>query len=140
MGNFFVAAHTLICKDSNILITRRSEKNDYKPFYWDIPGGTVKIGETPYDALLREIDEETSITIEPKQLIYVYTNLDQIPVRQRFQMVFLSNYVKGDVSLNPEEHDDYKWVNPKEFHKYSLIAFLDDFLKSPEFKKLSLEL
>ena len=47
-------------------------KANYGSGYWSTPGGRVEIGESPVDALKREVLEETGYIIEPGHLIGVY--------------------------------------------------------------------
>jgi ADP-ribose pyrophosphatase YjhB (NUDIX family) len=54
---FNYRACAIIISDGKILATR----NDRTPYYY-LPGGRVKIGETAESAILREIQEELSIT------------------------------------------------------------------------------
>lgn len=43
-----------------------------------VPGGYVKIGETPMDALKREFLEETGIVVEPGKIIAVRFNFQAL--------------------------------------------------------------
>jgi 8-oxo-dGTP diphosphatase len=54
--------------DRGILCVRRA----YPPFNWTLPGGRVEQGESPVRALVREVQEETGWTVEPRELIGVY--------------------------------------------------------------------
>ena len=58
-------------KKEFILIKRKNE-----PFknYWALPGGFVDYGEIDENAAIREAKEETSIDVELKELINVYSN------------------------------------------------------------------
>ena len=126
MSIFYIAAHALIVNEENKVLTlRRSSTNDYKPLFWDIPGGTVEVGERVEEALIREIKEETSLIIEPIKPIYVYSNLDQVPKRQTAQIIYLCKLVSGKVVLNPEEHDEYNWVDYNKIKDQQNIAFLE---------------
>lgn len=131
MSIFYIAAHALILNENNKVLTlRRSEVNDYKPLYWDIPGGTVDVGETVENALEREIKEETSLIIKPIKPIYVYSNLDQVPKRQTAQIIYLCKYISGEVVLNPEEHDEFKWVDYNELKNHKNISFLEALIRN----------
>ena len=135
MSIFYVAAHALVVnKDGRILITKRSSKIDYMPLKWDIPGGTVEVGETVEEALLRELLEETHLNVIPIRPVYVYSNLSQIPSKQTVQIIYSCKYLGGDIVLNPDEHDDYQWINRSELKDYECIAFLDAFSKSLDAK------
>ena len=131
MSIFYIAAHALILNEDNKVLTlRRSEANDYKPLYWDIPGGTVDVGETVEETLEREINEETSLIIKPIKPIYVYSNLDQVPKRQTAQIIYLCKYISGKVVLNPEEHDEFKWIDYNGLKNQKNIAFLEALIRN----------
>lgn len=131
MSIFFVAAHALVVnKENKVLVMKRAECNDYKPLTWDIPGGTVEVGETVEEALIRELKEETGIEIKPLHPIYAYSNLSQLPKRQTVQLVYACEYKGGNVILNPEEHEEYKWIDYPEIRNLECIPFLAGLLET----------
>ncbi len=133
---FYISAHALIERDDNYLITKRASIDTYKPMKWDIPGGTVCCGETIEEGLLREVKEETGLVVEIQRLLFIYTNLDQYPERQTFQVVYLCNYIEGHVILNPIEHDSFMWVNKLELVNIKeSIDFLEKFISNSDFFK-----
>lgn len=43
---------------------------------WGFPGGAIELGETPEEAAIRELKEETSIDVEVESFIGIYTDAD----------------------------------------------------------------
>ena len=126
MSIFYVAGHALIKNEQGeYLILKRAACNDYMPLKWDIPGGTVEVGETVEEAIKREITEECSLNVLPIAPVYIYSNLSQIPNRQTVQIVYYCKYISGKINLNPEEHEEYKWISKEDLADYDKIAFLD---------------
>ena len=101
--------------------------NDYMPLKWDVPGGTVEVGETVEGALQREVQEETGLEVKIGSPIHVFTVNN--PARPTIQIVFECKYISGEVKLDPEEHDQFEWLSIEEMKKIDAIAFLDDYLK-----------
>lgn len=58
----------IIDAESRILCVRRA----YPPFNWTLPGGRVESGESPVDALVREVEEETGFRVAVSELIGAY--------------------------------------------------------------------
>jgi 8-oxo-dGTP diphosphatase len=136
MTEYYMAAHGLIRKNNQFLVTRRSIVNDYMPLKWDIPGGFVESGESVEDGLKREITEETNIEVSIDKIIYVYTNLSQLPKKQVFQAVYLCEYVAGEICINPEEHDQFAWISKEQMFELEAIAFFEALLKQDILQKI----
>lgn len=120
---FVVAVHGLIKKGNKYLFTKRSIKNDYMPNLWDIPGGTIRFGEEIFAALKREVKEETNLEVMPKKLLFAY-GYKSNKERHQFQLVYLCDYLSGNVKLDYREHSEYLWLEWEEIGKLKKIAFL----------------
>ena len=78
-----------------LLIQRGTEPHKGR---WSIPGGLVELGETVLDAVRREVQEETGITVEPKAVVEVvdriYTERDGDRSRIRFHYVVIDYWCR----------------------------------------------
>jgi 8-oxo-dGTP pyrophosphatase MutT (NUDIX family) len=52
-----------------LLLQQRSDGGQ-----WGLPGGSVEIGESLRDAVIREVSEETGLTVVPGRLIGMYSS------------------------------------------------------------------
>ena len=128
---FFAAAHALIRRGRTYLAVRRCSDAQYGASQWELPGGMIESGETVEEALVREIKEETGISIKEVRLIHIYTNRDSLPDRQHFEITYQCTYRSGDVRLNPREHDSFAWLHLNEIRRLSAKRdFLSDLLLS----------
>ena len=113
--------------DGKFLVTKRSPINDFLPNHFDLPGGTVEFGEDPKKALKREIFEETSLSVNISRPIYLYSQVQK--ERHQIWIIYECEYKGGEIKLNPEEHNEYKWVNLEEAKNIPTIIFLQELLK-----------
>jgi 8-oxo-dGTP pyrophosphatase MutT (NUDIX family) len=76
---------------------------------WEPPGGILERGETITQGLLREVREETGLTVEPVALTGVYKNMS----RGIIALVFRCRAVGGRLTENPEV-TGFRWVREPE--------------------------
>ena len=106
----------IIKKDNLSLIVQRN-KNKHLGLKWEFPGGKVESKETLKEALIREIKEELNITINVHQKIGEEKYKDsKINVIMHY---FLCSHQSGTLKLN--EHENFAWVNKKNFKKYEFV-------------------
>lgn len=73
---------------------------------WEPPGGILEPGETIIEGLLREVQEETGLTVECVALTGVYKNVP----RSIVALVFRCRAIGGHLTENPEV-SDFRWVS-----------------------------
>ena len=61
-----VAAYGLILDQDNILLSRLSSAIPNHQGKWTLPGGGIEFGESPATAMVREVQEETGLKVEPR--------------------------------------------------------------------------
>lgn len=67
-----VAAYAVIIEHGRLLLTELSEHTTM-PGWWTLPGGGLDLGETPADAVTREVAEETGQLVVDVELVGVST-------------------------------------------------------------------
>jgi len=75
----FETAVLVLVRGNEVLLQLRDDKPTiYQPNCWTIPGGSLKKGEPPYQALRREIKEETGYRCRAPKLLKTisYTRVD----------------------------------------------------------------
>ena len=98
----------IICSNGKILATQRGY-GGYKD-WWEFPGGKMEEGETPEDALVREIKEELSTDISVDK--YLYTVDYDYPKFHLTMHCFMCSLLGGSPVLL--EHEAAKWLFPEE--------------------------
>src|SRR5260221_5811424 len=100
----FLAVSAAIVRDGKILLVRRARAPANGLF--SLPGGVVEAGETLHEAVMREIREETSITIQPVALAgfreTVTRDKDHRAERHFVILPFAARWTAGEPNLDDE--------------------------------------
>lgn len=98
-------------QDGNILVLCRSDTQE-----WSLPAGAVDPGETPSEAIAREVLEETGLLVNPIQILGVfggpnfrvqYPNNDQV---EYLVVVFACEITGGQLSPVDGEAIGFRYV------------------------------
>jgi|TARA_Y100001963_G_scaffold71895_1_gene99940 8-oxo-dGTP diphosphatase len=89
----------VIIKEDGALLLLRSAEEKF-PHKWDLPGGHIHVGEDPKDGLIREVKEETGVTLtEPIEKLYEEDNIT----------FYKAQMPPGEITLS-HEHEEHKFV------------------------------
>ena len=98
----------IICKEDKIFATQRGY-GEWKD-WWEFPGGKMESGETPEEALVREIREELSAEISVDE--FLCTVDYDYPQFHLTMHCYLCSLVT--VALHLNEHEAAKWLGRDE--------------------------
>jgi 8-oxo-dGTP diphosphatase len=111
----FLAVSAAIVRAGQVLVVRRARMPADGLF--SLPGGVVEIGETLTEAIMREVREETGLTIEPVALAGYRESIIRDPqgrVERHFVILpFAARWLAGEPRLN-EELSEARWLHPAE--------------------------
>lgn len=92
------AVRAIVIKDNALLVMHR---NKFGHEYYTLVGGGVDHGETPEQALYREVSEETGLTVANQRLVFIEESDDIYGP----QYIYLCDYQSGEVALNPASEE-----------------------------------
>ena len=125
-----VAAAALVDRDKRVLITRRPPGKAMAGL-WEFPGGKVQEGETPEQALIRELFEELGIDVCPTCLAPLTFASHEYEDFHLLMPLYLCR--RWDGFVQAKEHSAIAWVKPAKLTDYEmppadlpLIAWLRD--------------
>jgi 8-oxo-dGTP diphosphatase len=125
----FALSVKVIIHDDNgrCLLLKRSMSSKGNPGKWEPPGGKVDAGEDIEHGLLREVSEETGLTISLRRVLGA---AESESPEKRVAYLILEGYVEsGQVRLS-SEHDDFLWVDPQDIAKVDIAEQFLPFLKA----------
>ena len=105
----------IIQKGDKIFATQRGY-GDFKD-WWEFPGGKMEPGETPEEALVREIREELSADIQVGKLLY--TVEWDYPQSHLTMHCYMCTLVRDALHLN--EHEAARWLSMADLHSVNWL-------------------
>lgn len=108
MGKTVRVTAAVICRENKIFATQRGY-GDYKD-WWEFPGGKIESGESPEQALKREILEELAAEISVGRKIMTVEY--DYPTFHLSMDCFVCTLIRGEPELL--EHEAAKWLSRDE--------------------------
>jgi len=115
-----VGVGAVLIHEGRVLLIRRGKE----PLRgrWVVPGGTVELGETLEQALVREIQEETGLLVRPRQVVAVFDRIQRVADRVDYHYVivdYLCDYVAGEARAGSDA-EAVALVAPADLPAYDL--------------------
>jgi ADP-ribose pyrophosphatase YjhB (NUDIX family) len=114
---------TMIVRDDRgrILLTKNADVNS-----WTLPGGGIEPNESPKDAAVREMREETGLLVEPVRIIGVYGGPEYRVVYPNGDVasyvatVFECKVISGEMAPDYEESLDVRYFSEVELNSMQI--------------------
>lgn len=117
-GEYHIVVNAIIINSKGeILISKRAE---YKPhgLKWELNGGSIIVGETSLEGIIREIQEELGIKFEESEaILYKTIRKDTPPADFRDLWLFKKDIDIKDITFPDGEAIESKWVTIDELEK-----------------------
>lgn len=134
MKKFRRSAGVIIKHGDEVLLCKRSPKESL-PNHWSIPGGGIENGESPGQAAIREVHEETNIELTTDlDLVGIIDTKNEDGLKTGMMFVFLQETKdkKGadlENATHGKEHTSCKYFNREDIPKQKNTKELYDILK-----------
>ena len=121
-----VGIGVIVFNKDYVLIEKRG--NEPGRGEWNLPGGTLMLGERIFECAKREVSEEAGIEIEPIGIATVYELIEKENERVKFHYVIIdvvAEYLSGETRVGSDALD-LKWIKLEEVKDYPLPERVKD--------------
>lgn len=142
-----VGTTVMIVRDGKVLLGERGDKVETGKNMYSFPGGRMDYGESsPKKSLAREIEEETGLLVDEKDLEFLHPLNDFFPENNKHyvSLVHILRLKKDQEPINKEKEKckGWKWFSPNSIPKNTLkvakktIQQFSHLIKNPADKKI----
>ncbi|MGD0520876.1 MAG: NUDIX hydrolase [Terracidiphilus sp.] len=116
-----IGVGAVIVEQGRVLLVRRGTEPMLGQ--WTLPGGLLEVGEPLLAGVVREVREETGLTVEPIELIELLDRIQREDERVRYHYViadYLCRVVGGQLQA-ASDADAVRWVERAEWNSHSAL-------------------
>ncbi|MBN1927636.1 MAG: NUDIX hydrolase [Prolixibacteraceae bacterium] len=123
-----VAVRAIITNSNNEVLILKRSSTDYGNNKWCLPGGKNDFGDSAEEALIKEIEEETSLKVTDLSFLFFLNNLPDNETELHFVTLFFKCACSGEIKLN-NESSEYRWISSSQVDHYELVFENDKAIK-----------
>ena len=118
-----VHVYAIVVDDGKLLLSPQHREGAY-----DLPGGKVELDENLEDGLLREVQEETGITVRPVRLLTMRDNFFKVTFREpqetwhSVMMYYICEKVGGEISTEGFDENEKSYARMAEWVPLDQLA------------------
>jgi ADP-ribose pyrophosphatase YjhB (NUDIX family) len=116
-----VGVGAVVVDEGRVLLVRRG--TEPLKGEWSLPGGVLELGESLLAGVIREVLEETGLTVEPLELVELLDRIHRVDERVRYHYV-IADYlcrVSGGELKAASDADAVRWVERAEWNSHSAL-------------------
>jgi 8-oxo-dGTP diphosphatase len=116
-----VGVGAVVAHEGRILLVRRA--TEPARGQWSLPGGLIELGESLERAIVREVEEETGLIVEPVELVELLDRIYHEGERVRYHYViadFLCRVTGGELQA-ASDAAAVRWVERAEWNSHSAL-------------------
>ena len=116
-----MAVGAVVVDRGRVLLMRRGQEP--AKGNWSLPGGGLELGESLTDGVVREVREETGLTVEPIELVELLDRIHREGKLVRYHYViadYLCRVIGGDMKA-ASDADAVRWVDRAEWNSHSAL-------------------
>jgi 8-oxo-dGTP diphosphatase len=135
---FRVALYGILLENNQVLMANTRVPSG---IITNFPGGGLELGEAPLEALTREFQEETGLTVEVKELLFCSQNFQQnpeYPTEQLMHIFYRVERVGGELITQGNNDDvaSVEWASLQELAQKRILAVDREFIAHASFHLL----
>jgi len=124
-----LSVNALIWCNGKVLMLKRADNKKVDPGLYAGIGGKVEPHESFYDALIREIEEETGLTEFESIRPYSVTQHPYPPADSEWVNIYFVVDIAKQVEIKPRKDGIFHWMNPKEAMNLPMAQDIHDYLE-----------
>jgi mutator protein MutT len=115
---FQIVVAAVIVENKSVLLLKRRKDEEAFPGIWEFPSGKREFGESSIEALIREVKEETGLSVIVDKPVYVFEYVVEKSneIRDVTQINFLARLANPnqEIRINKKEHEEARWFSKEE--------------------------
>jgi 8-oxo-dGTP diphosphatase len=117
----------LITRDLKLLVCQR-RRDDTQGLRWEFPGGKVEAGESPEEALTRELQEELGVAATVGSEVY-RTQHRYSESHDQLALIFYRAKIEDSALLQNLAFEKFEWASPSSLPQYDFLPADEELIR-----------